>query len=270
MKKRIIAIALALSTPLLVNAAASTSVDDQTRSVLDFMENYEALFNTYDEALLTLYSDQAVLRGVQTFDNGSEQTIQFSFDQYSALFDSARGVAEARGERTSFSEIEVVIENDQAQVSAVAYNSHKCTHSDFEAVLQPNGESWLIVDEFRVIPARSQCSGELSTKGLPELLIAIADQTNPMLPAQIDEDTVLVQLIAEQTTLIYDYKILTLTSQEMPAADLESLMRPIVIAQSCNMANIRPILDQGATMRYQYTASDDVWLTEIDVSEQDC
>ncbi|WP_157600194.1 hypothetical protein [Saccharospirillum impatiens] len=104
---------------------------------------------------------------------------------------------------------------------------------------------------------------------LGALLIAIVDQTNPILPAKIDEDTVLVQLTAEQTTLIYDYKILTLTSQEMPAEELENLMRPIVITQSCSMANIRPILDQGATMRYQYTASDDVWLTEIDVSEQD-
>ncbi len=36
------------------------------------------------------------------------------------------------------------------------------------------------------------------------------------------------------------------------------------------MATNQPILKKGATMRYQYTISDDVWLTEIDVSEQDC
>lgn len=167
MKNRIVAMALALSTPLLVNAATSTSVEDKTRSVLDFMENYETLTNTYDEARLALYSDQAVLRGVRTFDNGSEQTIEFSFDQLSALFDSEREIAEAQGAWTSLSEIEVIIEDDQAQVSAVAYYSHKCTHSDFEVVLQPNGESWLIVDEFRVIPARSQCSEGNSAKGVP-------------------------------------------------------------------------------------------------------
>ena len=270
MKNHILTLALSLSTPILANAATSTTLDSHTRSVLDFMANYEALTNSYDESLLELYSDQAVLRGVYRLENGDEQPVVFTFDQYATVFESALEAAQARGEQTHLSDIEVLFEEDLARVSAVAYNTLKCVHSEYSAVLQPNDDSWLIVEEFQVIPARSQCDGQVDNEALSALLIAVAEQTNAMLPAQIDEDTVLVQLIAEQNTLIYDYQIITLTAEEMPAAEVEVYMRPIVVYQSCNMPNIRPILVQGATLGYQYTSSDDVWLTRIDISEQDC
>ncbi|WP_028671125.1 hypothetical protein [Saccharospirillum impatiens] len=270
MNKHILTLVLAFSTPMLANAATSTSVDDDTNSVLDFMANYETLTNTYDESLLSLYSDQAILRGTYQHSDGSEQPIVLTLDQYASVFESGLKAARAAGEQSDLSDIEVHFEGELARVSAVNYNSLKCVHSDYSAVLQPSGDSWLIVEEFQVIPSQSQCDAPMGDAALVALLVAVAEQTNPMLPAQIDQDTLLMELIADQSTLVYDYKLVTLSSMEMPAEELETLMRPIVIEQSCNMGNIRSILDKGATMRYQYTASDDVWLTEIDVSEQDC
>lgn len=253
-------------------ATTSSSKDDpRTASVVSFLSEYQSLTNAYDPAVLNLYSDNAVLRGVQVLESGAEQPIQISIAQYAAVFESAIEVERALGVQIKFSNLKVSFDNEHAVVTADRYTSSRCFNdTDYRVILTPDGDTWQIIDEYQVIPVQSRCDEGVSPEALTAFLNTVAEQTNVYLPAQIDEDTVLQQLIVNGNTLTYDYMIITFNSHELSGAYLRDLMLPMLIEQGCTVPSARSLLDKGATLHYQYAANDDVILTDLYVDERDC
>ena len=72
------------------------------------------------------------------------------------------------------------------------------------------------------------------------------------LPYQVDDVTVLEDIVAEQGAIHYSY---TLTGVD-PAAVTEEVLESIVLPGLCSTAETKELLDQNVTMKYSYVVDE--------------
>ncbi|MEM7049242.1 MAG: hypothetical protein AAF604_06260 [Acidobacteriota bacterium] len=103
-----------------------------------------------------------------------------------------------------------------------------------------------------------------------ELLLEVASEINKGGPMMVDRETELVNVGAEPSAIVYNYRLVNLTAADITAEEIQAL-KPTVVNSACSQPKTRQdFLDQGIAMKYSYSAKDMVFLTEFTVEPSDC
>lgn len=145
-------------------------------------------------------------------------------------------------------------------------SERKCTSDpDYELVLRAVGQSFVVVREESATHALSACPDQDPRPMLANLVTGMA----PHLPLDLDADMRLDAAVADQTTLVYRITLTTVLPEEVGAVELEAQLRKVWVAQACLRPDLRPLLDNGGSLRYELRWKDGRPFTSLTLSEMD-
>lgn len=131
----------AIGAPLRAQTGADVAAAE---SVFD---RFVALSDAYDPALASLYTDDAVIRSVRRYPNGTSRTVQLTGANYKRLIRAAMPVARQRGDRDTFTGLSLEPDGDRIRIRCTRYSELKQYASPFELVVARVGSRWRIVEE---------------------------------------------------------------------------------------------------------------------------
>lgn len=262
---------------LLLVAPVSWSEDTSsnqglTEEVQTFFNDYQSLGRDFDTDIIELYADDAVLSATIEKLDGTEASQRLSGAQYKDLFPTVVQQAKDLDDWSEFSDIQIELLSDsRARISANRYSHYKCyIDAEYYMVVEKQGGEWQIVEEYQASQEAMACEGKASTDPLAMALVALADTTNPHLPANVDADTVLEQIEANGHSLVYVYRLIELTADDISVEQFYDFLTPALTEQSCNFPNLRPLVDAGAELMYRYKGAQGALIGEIRVTAADC
>jgi hypothetical protein len=124
--------------------------------------------------------------------------------------------------------------------------------------------------------------GRALTSGSPETprsdlqaaLNRTVDELNRSVPKVIDRDTELTSVAALPNAILYRYRLLTLSVNDLDAPAVAAMKRDHAVAvvnSACTTPQTRDsFLKRGVTMKYMYVDRDSRFLLEIAVTPADC
>jgi hypothetical protein len=122
--------------------------DAQTPEAARLFERYVALGRAYDAALADLYDEHALIINKRTSANGEVRETTLPGAQYKSLLRKALPLAQARGDRSTYSQVRYAREGERVRISAARYSELKKYSSPLELVVGPApGGRWLIYEE---------------------------------------------------------------------------------------------------------------------------
>jgi hypothetical protein len=122
--------------------------DAQTPEAARLFERYVALGRAYDAALAELYDDNALIRNKRTYPGGEVREMTMPAGQYKSLLRKALPLAQARGDRSTYSDVRYTREGERVRISAARYSELKKYTSPLVLVVGPAaGGRWLIYEE---------------------------------------------------------------------------------------------------------------------------
>ncbi|HPQ95737.1 MAG: hypothetical protein KDI44_02665 [Thiothrix sp.] len=250
----------------LMSVQAATEAD-----YLAFFQRYADLGNAFDTGLAALFSDQARVRLMRRLPDGEENVIELSGRDYRQMINDNMAFARKKGETHQFSGIRVEVLEKGARILASRYSDNNCfTDRGFYLVLAPDQEGQLkIMEEFSESPVRAYCKVTPGQE-LPLLLQRTAEMLNKELPVMVDDATRLVDTKADGNILNYNYELVDKTVADLDLAALEQHFRPMVLQQSCQIQNLRLVLDQGGSVQYHYHDREHREFMVVDINQDSC
>jgi hypothetical protein len=112
-------------------------------------------------------------------------------------------------------------------------------------------------------------SGSSRSARSAAFLAAAAKDANASLPKQIDSETMLVNLASAESTLIYNYRLVNSTVDEIEGQALLTFRQDITKA-ACANPETRQLLEQGVSLRYAYMNNADKPIGSVDVYRFSC
>lgn len=104
-----------------------------------------------------------------------------------------------------------------------------------------------------------------------EFLAGVADGVNKKAPLKVDADTELTGVEGLEGLLVYNYRLVHLSVDQLDTSEVRESMKPQVTAGACgNPETRRKFLDQGIALRYAYFDKDLRPVAQIDVIGADC
>ncbi len=104
-----------------------------------------------------------------------------------------------------------------------------------------------------------------------EFLSKVAAEINKNAPVPVDADTEMIGAEGLEGVLVYKYRLVNLSADELDAAQVHEAMKPQLTAGACGTPQTREkFLDQGIALRYVYSDKDLRPVTQIDVTGADC
>jgi len=79
-----------------------------------------------------------------------------------------------------------------------------------------------------------------------------------------------IKTTADGSKLTYHYVLINYTSDTLTKEEATAKLGPIVVQQSCDSPNLRPILDQNGSLSYIYRGSDAAQIVKFDVDISAC
>lgn len=111
-------------------------------------ERYVTLGRAYDAGLAELYDDNALIRNKRTYPGGEVREMTMPAGQYKSLLRKALPLAQARGDRSTYSDVRYTREGERVRISAARYSELKKYTSPLVLVVGPAaGGRWLIYEE---------------------------------------------------------------------------------------------------------------------------
>lgn len=110
-------------------------------------DRFVALSDSFDPAVASLYTDDALIQSIRRYPNGTSQTIQLSGAKYKRLIRTALPLARQRGDRDTFTGMSLVPDGDRIRIRCTRYSELKQYSSPFELVVARVGSRWRIVEE---------------------------------------------------------------------------------------------------------------------------
>jgi hypothetical protein len=111
-------------------------------------ERYVALGRAFDVKLAELYDDNALIRHKRTSADGKVREMTVPAGQYKVLLRKALPLAQARGDRSTYSDVRYTREGERVRISAARYSELKKYTSPLVLVVGPAaGGRWLIYEE---------------------------------------------------------------------------------------------------------------------------
>lgn len=102
-------------------------------------------------------------------------------------------------------------------------------------------------------------------------LAQLAEQSNKRLPMPVDEETEWLSTTGLEGTLVYTYRLRSLSRETVNAKNILAVMRPNITKSSCANPEARDtLLGKGVVLRYAYVDKAKVAILHFDVTEKDC
>ncbi len=264
-KKGVDALALQIDESIRTIIAAVDKAD-----YVNFFNDYQRLSSEFDASINTLYTDDAKIMGARKKPDGTEENMTIDGSRWKTIILSSMERAKQANDLNEYSNVAIEVDGDQAKISASRYSNLNCFTDDrFYMIVKSTAANELkIVEQFTESAAKSNCEG--SDTDLSEFLQSTVKMINEQLPAAVDAETQLVKTSTEGKQLTYHYVLVNYTVETLTTDVATATLQPLVIQQSCNSPNLRPILDQGGSLAYIYKGSDAVDIAKLDVDISAC
>lgn len=262
-----ITVAVLVTAGLAFNAHAVSN----NKEYVDFFNKYEALNKAYDSALADLYSDNAKAVITTIEPDGTETKITVPGKKLKSILKDTMDYSRQMGYQDQYSNIAIIPVNDAVKITADRYSLTDCVtdHSFYLLVKKADDGKLYIMEEVSEEPLESKCE-----KGFKEdvaLQIAlIAKVTNQQLPMKIDGDTLFERVGAEDKELTYYYTLVNYTAAEANKEHAREVLQPRLIARTCKTAEMKKLLDNGATFSWKYSSKDSLPLLKVTVDAESC
>ncbi|WP_137940279.1 hypothetical protein [Chitinivorax sp. B] len=145
MENQIVKIISALFCLLL---SVSVGASDNLNAARAVFERYKTLEVAFDSNIVDLYSDNAVIKNKRTYPTGQVREMSLPAPKYKELIRGAMPLAKAKGDYSTYSEVEFIAEGNGVRMSAKRFSVLKKYTSNFSILFTPNESGqWLIVEE---------------------------------------------------------------------------------------------------------------------------
>ncbi len=245
-------------------------------SAEQFFDRFVALGRAYDPAVADLYADDATIQSVQRNADNTVRTLRLIGEPYKRLIRSAMPLARQRGDRDRYSDVSVSAEGPRARIRCTRYNERKRYASPYELVLERNGDSWQIIEEYSEsrasVAAGSPAPGLTAREPIsPAMLQAAADKLSSFTPMMVDSVTELSRVRVEGHAIVYEYRLVGIDTLAIPPDQLRMLAHAGAAKQICANAQTRgEFIDRGVVMRYKYFGGNRQLMATFDVTAADC
>jgi len=254
------------STPARPTTAASQTSDEFSPERA-FVERFHSLGNTFDPKVVDLYADDAVFASARTLPDGTIRPLELRGPQVKQLMSQVLPLAKASGDTNRYSDVRFEKTKEGVRVRATRYSERKCTtDSTYSLTLRATGESFVVVREESATHALSACPDQD-----PRPMVArVVAGVQPHLPLDLDADTRLDAAVADNTTIAYRLTLTTMLPEDVAVDEIEAKLRTLWTVQACLRPDLRPLLDNGASLRYEVRWKDGRPFTSLTLSEMDC
>jgi hypothetical protein len=118
--------ALALAAVLSgIGSAVWAQAGGPGESAEAFFERFVALGQAFDPAVADLYADEATIRSVRRYPDGTARALQLIGAEYKRLIRSAMPLARQRGDRDQHSDVTVWADGEQTRIRSTRYSELK-------------------------------------------------------------------------------------------------------------------------------------------------
>lgn len=239
-----------------------------------FFEKYKQLSNESDPKGMELYADNAKLHQKQITPDGIEQSMSMSGKKLKELFLENQEMLQKLGYTSNYSDVKVTRSQNSAKISATRYSTKNCfTDRDYYMVVSRGVDKQLYITEEYSTSAPQNLCKESIKDDLPLQLTFGAKMINKNLPMQVDRETNLEHVEAQGKELTLNYRLIHITSADMPAEWVQAMEVngvPEIVKGVCDNIKMKELLNKGAQLNLKYLYKDNVPLTKIKMTKQDC
>jgi len=146
-------------TALLMAAAASAAIAGPAQDARAVFDRYMALGEAFDPAVAQLYTDDAVIKGLIRYPNGTERGLKMSGAQWKKMVDAVIPLAKANNDISEYKDVRVEDIGGAIRISARRYSRVKCYWDPNHYMVlrkQPDG-SMKITEEYMETQQHSDC-----------------------------------------------------------------------------------------------------------------
>ena len=102
-------------------------------------------------------------------------------------------------------------------------------------------------------------------------LSTVASEMNRTLPTMLDKDTQLVDTVGLEGALLYHYRLVNYTADQLDPSELDKGLRPSLVQKDCTTPQTRDtLLKQGVKLRHIYRDKNDRDVVTIEIVGKDC
>jgi len=241
---------------------------DEKKEFELFFKKYQDLSDAYDKAVLELYDLRAIVSATRIMSDGSVSSMSFEFENYKELVLIAWDAGEKANDRSAFSDIRIELIGEKGRITARRYSMSKCySDEDYFMVVHRNDSGELkILEEHTTAPQISRCPNQ---DDLVATIEAYAKFMNEQTPIEVDDETRLTKVVSNETILTYQYELVNCVASEVDVEDFEVNMRGM-LTEYVKGPRLRPLIEQGAVVSFQYFGCDDVEVTTININRFTC
>ncbi len=217
-----------------------------------FFKEYVSLGDNFDSSVATLYSDNAKIHSYRVYPHGLERSMELSGAQWKELVVQTMPLAKSKNDLSQFSDIEYVKTKSGFKIKANRYSVRKCyiDKGYFMVIERTLNKEYQIIEEYMETQPQSNCV--LKSDDLAQLLTNAKNQIEGHLPLMVDEETRLDSVIINSDTFYYIYTLVTVAPGEFTSSSLTEIAKPANLNSTCNMQNLKPLIEAGATLAYTY------------------
>lgn len=279
MKRLLLGVGVGIACVTCAAAAMARSMEEKgietEQEFRTFFEEFVALGHQFDPALIDRYADDAVIRSLRHFGDGTDQTLRIEAEKWKELLRSSLQLAEERGDRSEYTDVTVTLSDagDRATIRAARYSVIKCfTDRAYYMVVERRDTGLEIVEEYSESTFESHCEPRDQPDDLELLVAGAARAANSLLelPVLVDEDTRLVAIRSSGKDLEYEFAFFNYAADELDAEVLVQEIRPGLALQACSRASMKSLMDRGANLVYLYRGNDGSEVATIRLSGEDC
>lgn len=236
----------------------------EAKEVRGFFSDFVKRSNAFDVGVADLYSPEARIIALV---DGTDR-MEISGSQLKQLVPRILPIAKKRGDTNKFKKVKVFAHDDGFRVTAIRTSAIKCVpDKNYHLDVVPLGNSWIVVEEYGETVSLSQCK---PSKKLAKSLKATHKALQPHLPLDLDSDTRLEAVEVVGPALIYRERLHTIAAAEMDLAKLVPMLQRLGMQNACGTAQLKTLIDEGATVRYAYVDRNSAKLANVDVTPGVC
>ncbi|UCH47086.1 MAG: hypothetical protein JSU95_13450 [Betaproteobacteria bacterium] len=251
---------LMLALLAIASVAHAADKDD----VHEFFDNLVERTNAFDAGVANLYSPDA--RIIAVVDGGD--IVEISGSQLKQIANQVMPIAKKRGDTNTYKKVKVSPHGEGFRVTGVRFSAAKCvTDPNYHLDVVRHDKSWLVIEEYGETVSLSQCK---TSKKLAASLNALRDGIVPHLPLDLDADTRLEAVEVVGPALIYRQRLHTIAAAETDMQKLVPALRQIGYQNACGLQQIKTLINEGATVRYQYIDRNGAKLANVDFAPGFC
>ncbi len=99
----------------------------------------------------------------------------------------------------------------------------------------------------------------------------MVSEVNKAMPMRVDKNTEVTNVGIEYATIIYNYRLVNLTEDQISAEQLASQMKEHLLHSACSNPETRKnLLDKGITIRSSYSDRLFSHITTVNITSADC